>query len=668
MPRFLPRRSYPSHTPVRWPKAGMLQFPLGLDTLHAVEQVPLGALRVCQNVELDKRGAVRHRSGRTAYGAALAGPSLGDYELVRRNGTRYLLRVYNGQLYSSTDDGATWTQIPIRLYAPYPAYADDNTVGERLNGSPLSPAKERASGAVGANVAASTTYEYAVLAVKGANKTTLSDVAQVTTDAAPNPIDLNFHAAYKADTYEIWRRTGSGGTWGQMATGVTAVTTGGKTLVQWADDGSIAPNTAVTPPAANTTEHTLPAAAKVDWETDAWGSDNAAYFVAGDGICRTNGTIAEIVTPTSPATYLEQAAGLNALGDHTWAGHKGKGIIRHHAYLFVTGSDDAPHDLFWGRADDPGHMPQLGRIRIPRALGGNTLDFAVKDDKLIVGMTTGIWVLFGRIFNPTGPDSSVYFKQLSDFGVASARSMKKPPNGWIIYLASDKSLRAIVNVEGTTDAYNTVELAEAIRPTLASLTDHANAAAVYNDGQYWIVFPADQKAVRLYLFENEVMRGAKQSTVVKVAPVLDTQRPFRNFLVRQDGTLLAADDTTGRLWRLNYGPTDDVDAIPMELETPPLDLGDPWAIKGLQRMILILGSVAVDEMVSVTLLGDLLTSGMSVKPQEAPFWPGDVDSYPIDVYEDSRWWVIRITSSSTVAERIMINGLITESVYRTETA
>lgn len=675
-----PRRNFRAVSPNLWPRRQLLQAPLGLDTANILGQVGIGALAIAKNVNLDKRGAIQvRRHGVTAYGATVGDTTKGEYELVRNDGTKYLLRVRgdNGKLYASSDDAATWTQLPIRLYRPYPAVADNTTVGENLNGSPLNPA-ENTGTAAGANIAAATSYDYAVLAVYGGGKTTLSDVATIVSANPAEQIKINFHGVYKAQTYEVWRRTTTGpGTWGRLATGVTHTTTGGKTLIQWTDDGNTAPDTTVTPPASNTTEHTLPTTKWVDWETDIWSSDKAAFFVAGDGICVTDGSTAQIVQPTDPGDYLESAAGVNALGDVTNAIHKAEGLTRNHAYLFYAGSVDAPERVFWGRADDAFHVPALGRIDVPRAGGGRTLDMGVKDKQLVILMTTGVWALQGTKFDPLAPDlTQIYFKQLSSYGSESGRTLAKAPNGWLVYKSNEPAIRAVVTAEGTDGVLHVIELAPNVRPTLEDMTDHTNAWAIFAERQYILGFPSDADFVRIYLFEaTEADRlGMRSDQVVRWVPVQDTERPYRGGLVRQDGTVLFSHDTDGQYRKGFDGWADSGDDITGTFEFPPLDLGDPRLVKHVSNVYVILEQPNADSSLTLTLLSDKMSA--SISETLTGLGEGyDLSTYDTDVYDpftarsqqvevnnEGRWWVLGGSDTGST-EPITIYGFQFKAVY-----
>lgn len=713
MANLLPRRRRRRITPVRWPQGGLLQFPLGLDTLHTGGDVPLGALRIATNIDLDLRGAVRRRQGRVEYGTPLSNPSSGDYELIRKDGTAYLMRVVEGELYVSDDDAETWSKIPIRLYSPYPAVPDDDTVGERFEGEPLHGSKMRSDGTAGQYLAGNRTYQYAALAVKGDGKTPLGKPTRIKTPSTVRPIDLVFHASYGAETYEIWRRhsTDNGKTWGDwglIASGLTHVTREGKTLVRHTDDGQVDPDTSEPPPEENTTEHTLPLDVEPDWETLLWVDDppddssdhepdeedpdppdeewvdeaelrkeNAAYIATGDGLVRCDGERAEIVKPTDPGTYLETAAGVNALGDFRWPGHRASACIRHHAYWFVAQAPQAPIDFFWSRADDPCHFSQLARIQVPRAKGGKILDFAIKDDALVVGVTTGMWVLHGTVFSPTGPSTNVHFAQINDVGPISQHSIAKAPNGWVIYLARDKTFRAVVSVAGTADDVSTIELAPLIHPTITSMTDHENAAAVVEDEQYWCVFPADGKMIRLYLFEPEGLDGLSTAQTARVAAVLDTQRPFLRFLKRHNGDLLAADRDTGGMWKLKEGYTDDGTVIPVEIVTHALDFGDSWLTKHVTYMMAVVEQPRVrhanpvigmssDRGVTQVLPTLVMRDGYDI----ADYDQGVYDPFAIrilhtDLDMEGRWFELSITES-TALEPVTLIGVAFQAVYTDE--
>lgn len=576
---------------VRWPKDTILQFPSGLNT-YLPDDKAQGAMRILENAEGTVVGTWQTRRGRELWRTMPDAnePTMGLYELTLRNGTSIVLAAQHGKLYK--DAAGTMTEIPIRLYRPYPPFPDtDGSAGERLNGNPLYPAVERTTGAAaGAFLVSSRLYQWAALAVKGAGKTTLSDPVPHVTSTTAKPVDLVFHGCYKAETYEIWRRESTDGgasysDWGHMVSGITHVTEGGKTLVKWADDGTIAPVTTTSPPTENTTVHVLPTDQRVDFITWDWEAkdQNAAYFAAGDGICRTDGTVAEIVQPTDPSTYLESGdasnpgTGVNALADVTWPGHTAKGLVRHHAYAFAADVADRPLLAYYTRAVDPSFWGQLNTIAVPDDTGARVLDFGVKEDQLVFLTTTTTWALAGRVFDPFFPDPGVYFRRISSPGVATGWSMAQADNGWLIWLGSDRRIRALVALGTNEETTRVIEIGQGIRPTLDGLTDHANAVAIFADNQYVLAVPEDQKVLRVY-----VNPGSNGTTT---APVIDTASAFRCLLLRQNQTILGSSATSGTIWTLNTEAyTDGGQSYSMRMKTPLLNLGDPVAPKLIRRM------------------------------------------------------------------------------------
>lgn len=567
----------------KWPKE-ILHFPLGLDTYHTDDECPPTALRELVNAEGTVLGAWQTRRGRELF-LTLPDPTkpvMGMYELYLNNGTTHLLLSQAGRLYK--ESAGVLSEILIRKYRPYPPFPEQTIgvtkVGELLEGVPLEGAKIRVSGSVGVNLVANRWYRYTVHGVDAAGTTPIADVTAtmiVKQLVTAYPVDLNWHGCFGVNSYVIWRSesTDNGVTWsawGQMATGVTHVTVGGKTLVRWTDDGAVAPNTSVAPPLINTTAHLLPDDVRVDWETfdGSWDGENAVYFCAGNGYCRTNGTEAEIVPPTDPSTYFEGSdagPGINALGDVTWPGHQTKGLIRHHAYMFLGDLDGAQNVFYWSRALDPCHMPQLAAIPVP-ARGGRVLDFRVKDSQLAIGCTTGIWTLYGTIFDPLGPSADVYFSEATDIGVASEWSMVRSDAGLLQFVANDKRLRGIAHLLPDKERVTPFEVAEAIRPTLSDLTDHTDAVGLWAEDQWFLAYPDDQQMLRIY--QRQTSNGSI------VAPVIDTGTALGNILRRRDGTLLGAHATMGYVYTLltNGVYTDGGNPYTFRIQTAKLDGGD----------------------------------------------------------------------------------------------
>lgn len=306
------------------------------------------------------------------------------------------------------------------------------------------------------------------------------------------------------------------------------------------------------------------------------------------------------------------------------------------------------------------------------------MDFATKDDQLVVGMTTGIWVLFGTVFPVAGPptDGTVYFKEISDIGVQTARSMAKAANGWVVYLARNETIRAVITVAGTSDTISTVELVPSIRTTVADMADQDDACAFYADSQYWLNFPSDAKAIRVYFFESEDSQrtGLRTEQAARLAPVQDTVRPFRNFLLRRDGTLLAADDTTDKLWKLQDGYADDTADVTGTWETPPLDLGDPMLLKHVFPMTVVVEQPSDDVTLSFTVSSDLMDAPVT-DDLEGLGQGYDLSTYDESVYDlwtlvkrqidingEGHWFTVSFTDTGD-STPVTVYGLAFHSTY-----
>lgn len=521
-----------------WPgRDRPLTFLRGMNTFRAPNELPLDAWVLLQNFDLNQEGGASGRYGYEAYGGVLGnGADLGAHELVRNDDTRYLLRIgADGKLYKR--NASTWTNIPIRLASPYGVTA--------TNG---------ASGSVGANLAGNTKYQYAFVAVDATGKTLDStnidsDSGEVTTGATPYPITATAKGVYAAVTYEVWRRTysgGSWGSWGRMATGLTHSTADGKTTVTYTDDGNTAPDTGQTIPASNTTDYTLPTDQRADWITARKSGNNVAFFVNGAGICWTDGTTAQIIQPaiTNPSGDALTDNKLWDVTDDLWTC---RGIHELHTHPFLCDAPNRPNRFYFGDADRGwDSFPQNGFVVDPFANGGRVLDFRTFHDALVVGLTTGIDVLWGRQFDTTSlSDGTVYFSHADDNGIASEWSMTRGPQGTLIYLDARGRFRHVLALSPVKEQVRIDELpgGQAIRPTLAALTDWENATAVWDGEQYICAFPADKQVVRIYFFDTAQGRID--------APVVDAMADGLNGWLRlKDGTLLASDDDTGQLWEM----------------------------------------------------------------------------------------------------------------------
>lgn len=617
---------------VRWPQSKVLQFSLGLDTTNPFGSVAPTALIELQNAEGTRTGAWETRRGREKYGGSLGdNPIQGLHEFTVADGTTHLMAVHDGNLYRK--DGESWTRIPIRLYPPYPAYPDEGAVGETLEGVPLYPVVAAEEGLVGPNLERVTSYRYACRASLNGKHTHIDhlEYTTITTGLTPHPITVTFHASYGADTHTIFRAqyNGSVGAWGpweEKAT-VEPVTTGGKTLIQWTDDGDL-PDDADTlsatitgeatvsasltvkkttnadfkatitatseataalqvnlseNPEDNQTDYLLHTTRRAAWEVweqghDSRWEDNLTYFTNGSGLCRTDGTTAMLVEPAYPWTYLEGVAGINALGDFDWPGHTARNMLRQQDVMFIGYMAARPSLFYWCRSVDPTHFPALAVVQTP-SRGGEIIDFITKDAQLAVGATTGIWVLIGTTFSPTSSDA--YFSEATNFGVASPYCMVKVPYaGWVTYMDTSRRLRALTRVSMDKDRTDVYEVGEALRETLDSLTDHANVFSLWADDQWFLSFPGDQKMYRLY------QRITDKGMGMQFAATEDTATAFRILYKLADGSILGAHASTGQLYKLFVDNvfTDDGMPYTFRMTTTKIDGGDPLAPKKWRRV------------------------------------------------------------------------------------
>jgi hypothetical protein len=474
----------------------------------------------------------------------------------------------NGLLYQHPS-----TQIPIRLATPYKVTATNE-----------------ASGAVGANLATATKYQYCFVAVDATGKTEGShavdaDSGEVTTGATAYPITVAGHGVYGGVTYEVYRRTysGSWGSWGRMTTGLTHTTADGTTTVSYTDDGNTAPDTLNTPPASNTTAYTLPTSRKVDWISARRSGDNVLYFVNGAGICWTDGTTAGMVQPATE-TIGGDVLTSNRLWDVTNALYTCRGLHYHHRYFFAADAESTPQSFYWSDVDDPTYFDPDARINVPDPAGGRVLDFITKDDALVVGLTTSLYALWGKSFALTGPSATEnYFSRISEVGVASEWSMRNGPGGTVLYHGADKEPHFLSRISPVKEQVVEGKLVQSVSTTLKQLSDHANAYAIFDGTQYMLAFPTDKQILRVYFLD---MPNGEQLR----APVMDTMADGMVFLLKRlDGAVLGADDTTGQLWEMYKAGqyTDNGTAVEWKIKTGSFGCGLDQFEKKFRRLFVV---------------------------------------------------------------------------------
>lgn len=520
---------------------GIENFGGGLNTAKPAHQLAENEIRIAQWVDVGPDGAADKAKGPALYeggGLGTGSGIQGLYVFNQSDGSEMLLTAWDQHLYKIV--GGVQTQIPIRLYAPV-------AVGTGLG------ATVETTGAVGANLAVSGSYYYRVVAVKGAGKVASADIAATET-ATPHPITLKVRGSYGADTYEVYRKTGAGGTWGRLASGLTHADTdvgSGRleTCVTWQDTGAVAPDTAQQPPSDNTTELLLPSGAYPEWQTLL----GRVYFIAGDGLLWTDGTDAGVVAPdafNSTLGYDNQLALFSA--PH----HACTVLAEHQNYLFLAGGPE-PTKAYYSLVGKPGYFTGLDLVDAPAARGGRIVSMEVVADALAVSLTTARYTLHGNVFRADSALFNANWSKASSVGVTSGRAVALLPMGGrdvLIAPTSDRNVSALSTDTAVETFLSTRTAADHIRfcndpdvASLANLTDWAGAVATYHKGRYIISFPGDSQVWVGY--PDRRADGALAWYGPRSGVSLSC------FATLGDGTLLAGDAQTGKVYEFESGYT-----------------------------------------------------------------------------------------------------------------
>jgi hypothetical protein len=459
------------------------QFPNfsgGLNISTAPHQLEDTELVEGWNFNINEEGSVAKRPGFTQIVATLgAGIVQGAY-LFKRFTTSDLLAVYNGKLYKyvTLDTGTllgtgSWSQVLIRRHPPQAVKATVQT-----------------SGAVGANLVASTNYDYAVVAKDASGVTVPSSggVPRGTTGAAPFPIVLTWDKVYGATNYDIYRTINNGALL-RVATSVGDVAT-------WTDTGATAPATAA--PIANTTLVSIPLTAAVEFVN----YNDRVFFTTGDGLCTYSGVLdASLVTPYVPTTTEEANVGLNSIRSTASNIHKCRYIKLHWDKLFLAGDPVSPQNVYFTDLGLSVTFPQV-YFPVPYAFDVTTSNGSPVTgminfrDTLTFFTSDSIHSLFGSQPDADLPDAFILRDTHPNIGTISNRSLVLVGN--IVMFVSRLGIYALTNVVASSTFMNVQYLSNKISPEFEKLTRPDICVAVFHDQQYKVCFPYDGTTFKWY--------------------------------------------------------------------------------------------------------------------------------------------------------------------------
>lgn len=491
-------------------------FSGGLNTAVALHQVADDEFVEGTNIDIDEKGSASKRKGFTKIVATLGTGKIQGAYLFRRYTVKELLAVHDSKLYRYSTANLTtwlgtgsWVQVFIRRHVPQAVLA---TV--------------QGSGAVGANLVASTNYDYGIVAKDAAGATTLSSVSRGTTGATPYPIVVTWDKVYGATSYDVYRNNVLIISLGDVAT--------------WTDSGNTVP-TATAPPVVNTTSVVIPLTSAVEFVN----YNDRCYFTTGAGLCTYEGVNASLAIPHVPTISETADIGTNSLRSTTESIHKCLLIKLHWDALFLSGNPDAPQNVYHTVVGISSAFPKLyfptSYYFDVTATNGSPITGMINfRDTLCMFTEDSIHTLYGKQRDPALAESFVLRTTHPEIGCTSHRCLVIVGNA--VVFVSKYGIYALTNVVASNTAMNVQYLSEKIAPTFKNLTGLSKAVAVFHDQQYKVCFPEDNIVLRWYLNKG--------------AWTLDTA-PQVSVYVKWDNDLYMASNTAGLMWKANYKRIED---------------------------------------------------------------------------------------------------------------
>jgi hypothetical protein len=266
---------------------------------------------------------------------------------------------------------------------------------------------------------------------------------------------------------------------------------------------------------------------------------------------------------------------------------------------------------------------------------GACTGLAVWNDTVFQFFESAIYVL-----STDGVPANWSAKALSTaHGCIAPRSIAVAPSG-VIFLAAD-GVRSYgsMSMVYSDDESNVRILSDNIKPTLMAYTDSEKKAAVgvYYKGRYWLSIAND-----VYVCDLEKRTSNKQPPWTKYAG-LDVNSFFTT---RGDEYgLYAGSKTSGTIYQLDVGGTDNGAPIPLRYVTPPLT-GDGYRTDKHFRHMFVSAEAPTAQDVTVTLLTDDIPS-----PPQVVSFDANTDTRPVRIPVPSRGRFAQVVIESSGLEQ-----------------
>lgn len=412
----------------------------GLNTASPPTQLRPDELRIATNVDLLDSGHLDTPGGDHYFNSQVL-----PYELYKINfwnyqGTRYVIAqcfaamdaLYWAKQTNATDD--TWGGW--NTLVAYGYKVKSLTAAETAN-------------LAGAEMAPSTTYEYAIVGFGNGGDSTISDVVEIATSNPAKQIEVEGRGVvFSFQGYDLYRRVKGTSQWYKVYPDTQTIYTkttaeGVQTFVKLLDDGSSA-GARSTP--NNLGKITITGLAVGDFAN----TDEACYYkndgmfikITVDGSGNLVGNVVE------PSDY-DVSYGPNELHDKDSPPVRARKLRIHKNYFFMLDSPVEPGTLYYSLLDRPAYVPATAYMTTPDQRGGSIVNAAIVSDVLSVQSTASAWTLHGSDFTPDSANFDGYWNMVSNVGCGAKESVTVAPiagKDMVIYLTPFREHTNVVGI------------------------------------------------------------------------------------------------------------------------------------------------------------------------------------------------------------------------------